>query len=350
MLKTTRRNTLRLFIFSTSIERVKSRSRELTLAARQASFERDYSRVVLAAGELVELGLSEGRYFQALALSQQGKGYRKQADEIFSELTDCNQSHIKAASFLALGVSAFQRGDEDEAYSFLTKSTQYSIENSLTSNACQTLRAQIAAERGNYEKSFEIYSSTLPRILAYAKIYPAYVGMELNNLAYDLSQVGHLEIANKIISGVVASPQALLYPEWSDTHQEIHKRLNTPRLLYNTIPYQFARNDMEFTTHRDKFTNNIRPPLLTIYVAGEILDKIELPRSPAVTNRILKRFMDVLELLNTDNGVTVGTYRNGALIYSSCLDYKHLNKLNQLITDTRELASPCRKISDHQAG
>jgi hypothetical protein len=226
MPKTTKRHTLNtFFIFSTSIEKLNGRIRELTFIARQASFERDYKKVVLVANELVKLSPrseSPGRYFQALALSQQGKGNKDYANNIFKILSEENPSPVKDASLLALGVSAYQDGDYGMAHSYIKKSTECSTKTLLTSTICETLRAAICSATGKHKESVLIYEKVLPKIIELGKLFPAYANMELNNLAYDLNKVGEYQVAAKIIQGVIASPSASFYPEWKDTLNEIN--------------------------------------------------------------------------------------------------------------------------------
>jgi tetratricopeptide (TPR) repeat protein len=130
-----------LIVLSSSVDKVNAQIRQLTIEARQASFERDYKKVGLAAMGLVKVSPQSeplARYFQALALNQQGKGNKENAIEIFKELTNTNLSYVKSAAFLALGVESYRIGDNKEALSFIKKSIDYNSNAPLTSVWCET--------------------------------------------------------------------------------------------------------------------------------------------------------------------------------------------------------------------
>jgi hypothetical protein len=47
------------------------------------------------------------------------------------------------------------------------------------------------------------------------------MGVELNNYAYELSQLGQFHKATRLINSVLSSPYASAYPEWQETAEEI---------------------------------------------------------------------------------------------------------------------------------
>jgi tetratricopeptide (TPR) repeat protein len=196
----------------------------LTYQARRAAFRRNYGKVEIVANELLELSPESepfGRYFHALALSQQGKGNRDKANGIFKGLLDEDLPCIKAASLLALGASAVQVGDYELANNFRTKASQYNTNSVLIPILCDTLQTAIYSATKNYRSSLLTYERILPKLKSISKYYPAFANFELNNFAYDLFQFGEVDNAKQIISGVVASIYAPMYPEWQETADEI---------------------------------------------------------------------------------------------------------------------------------
>jgi tetratricopeptide (TPR) repeat protein len=231
MLKITKKQTLRnLFIFSTSIaERVNQKIQHLTFQARQAYYERDYRGVAIAGTELVNLSSrseSAGRYFQALALSQQGKSDNEDAQFLFRQLANEASQPVKAASLLALGVRAYNLNNFNEAQILLNEASRLAEYNNcapLTSVISKTAMAAIYSGLGNYEDSLLIIKKVLPQIISFGEVFPAYLGLELNNYAYDLCQSGDSITASHIIKNVIQSPFIAVYPEWLETAREIEQ-------------------------------------------------------------------------------------------------------------------------------
>jgi tetratricopeptide (TPR) repeat protein len=198
-----------LFIFSTSIEeRVNWKIQHLTFQARQAAYERDYRRVTITGTELVNLSSrseSAGRYFQALALSQQGKSNSEEAQSLFRQLLNEVSQPVQAASLLALGITAYRRNDFKEAQILISEASRlanYDNSAPFTSILSKTAMAAIYSGLGNYEASLQIIKAGMPQIVYWGNFFPGYLGMEQNNYAYDLCQNGDLLTASRVIKNV----------------------------------------------------------------------------------------------------------------------------------------------------
>jgi tetratricopeptide (TPR) repeat protein len=254
MLNINKKQRLRnLFIFSTSIaERVNQKIQHLTFQARQAYYERDYHTVAIAGTELVNLSSRSelaGRYFQALALSQQGKSDNEEAQSLFRQLGNEASEPVKAASLLALGVRAYNLNNFNEAQILINESARLAEYNNcapLTSVISRTALAAIYSGLGNYEESLQIIKKVMPKILSLGERFPAYLGLELNNYAYDLCQSGDLITASRVIKNVIQSPFISIYPEWLETAREIEQAqaLKTQNPSTITVPKEYNRAEI----------------------------------------------------------------------------------------------------------
>jgi hypothetical protein len=231
MLKTTNKQILRnLFIFSTSIEeRVNQKIQHLTFAARQAYYERDYHKVALCSEELINISpRSEfaGLYFQALAISQYGNHKDTEAQQIYERLAQDAPPAVQSAAMLALGINALQSNQIDDAKKLLTESYQISVVNNcapITALQTQGALSALYSQQGDHYKSALIFKNMLPDVCIWGRVFPAYLGIELNNYAYELSQLGQFQAASHIISSVLSSPYTSTYPEWQETANEIQE-------------------------------------------------------------------------------------------------------------------------------
>jgi hypothetical protein len=277
MLKTTNKQILRnLFIFSTSIaERVNQKIQHLTFAARQAYYERDYHKVADCGEDLINLSpRSEfaGQYFQALAISRQSNGTNKEVLRIYERLAQDAPSSVQSAAMLALGLNALQSNQLDEAKKLLTESYQISVVNHcdpITAMQTQSALSALYSQQGEHEKSALVLKNALPDIFILGRIFPAYLGMELNNYAYELGQLGQFQAASQIISSVLTSPYANVYPEWQETACEIYEAqaklrpnrssLSVPKQKYfNVVNIALYQRD-HFAKYREMYTGKVLP-------------------------------------------------------------------------------------------
>jgi tetratricopeptide (TPR) repeat protein len=344
MLKTSNKQTVRsLIVLSSSIDRLNARIRSLTIAARQSSFERDYQKVGLAADEILEVSPQSeplARYFQALALNQQGKGVRDEAIKIYNELTSTNLSYIKSAAFLALGVESYRVGDYKEALYHIKQSSEYNFNAALTAVTCEALKAAIYSAKGEYENSFAIYHKALPRILAFGKVFPVFMNTELNNLAYDLNQLGRTQEASQIINQVVASPSAYKFPEWLETKQEIDDRLALNIKTFKAS--NFAIKEREFQRQRLKFTQNSSTPgKIEIFYSDELFASIILPSDDIMSRQIKSRFLEALNLISVKSCPpscsVLKSFYGGKIIAINPIAHKNFDMVIKLIADLKDI-------------
>jgi hypothetical protein len=231
MLKTTNKQILRnLFIFSTSIEeKVNQKIQHLTFQARQAYYERNYCKVAQCSEELVNLSpRSEfaGLYFQALSISQHGSSSNQKTEQIYKMLAQDAPPAVQSAAILALGLKALRSNQLDDARRLLTESYHISVVNNcapVTAIQTQSALSTLYSLQADHQTSALMLEKLLPDILILGKAFPAYLGGELNNYAYELNQLGEFQKASHLINNALASPYANAYPEWQETAREIQE-------------------------------------------------------------------------------------------------------------------------------
>lgn len=354
MLKTKKQTLRPFFIFSSSLEKLNARIRELTLKARQYSFRRDYKKVVMVADELVQISPLPGRYFQALALSQQGRSdTTDKANEIFRELAKENLLPVKAAALLALGASAYQKGNYPEVGKFIKEASKYTTQAPLTMIMCETLQAATHSALGKYEESLLIYQKVMPRLFAYAKTLPAFVNGELNNFAYDLSQFGENELASRIINQVVASPFASKYPEWAETKRGIVDKLQTG-YSFKLTEDDYSISGNNFQRHRLKFNKNYQPKFLSIHLSQKPYEHISLPINDNAVKIIKVHWIVTVGKIaaSCNEGIAVDSFCGDEQVGKNKIGINDLSKLDEAVNNTRAFSETQKHIltSDQQAG
>jgi hypothetical protein len=231
MLKTTNKQILRnLFIFSTSIEeKVNQKIQHLTFQARQAYYNRDYRKVAQCSDELIKLSpRSEyaGLYFHALSISQYGSGSNQETEQIYKMLAQNAPPAVQSAAILALGLKALKSNQLDDARRLLTESYRISVVNNcapITAIQTQSALSTLYSLQGDNQASALVLEELLPELLILGKAFPAYLGIELNNYAYALHQLGEFQKATHLINGALSLPHASAYPEWQETAHEIQE-------------------------------------------------------------------------------------------------------------------------------
>jgi hypothetical protein len=337
--------TRHFFIFSTSIaERINQKIQHLTFRARQAYYERNYREVATAGQELtaIESATEYGQYFLALAESQQGKRKSNNAKKLFQHLADSPNDAVRAASMLALGLQAYRAKDYKEARCLIKHACEIADRCGkalITSTMCRTSLAAIHSDLGDYRASISLIHESLPAIYLIGQRIPAYLGMELNNYAYELNRINKPEYASQVITIALNSPYSKLYPEWSDTKSQIDAKLNN------------VTDMTEYRKKKSKFTES--SSRLDVYTKRKedrrIFGKISLAES-SISCLKIDNYFNGLEKLICDNGsISIESYlcsdgRSG-LINAKNILRNNLLKLETLITESNAI-----KSSDQCAG
>jgi hypothetical protein len=228
-MKQTAKQIKNFFIIQSSVrESVEVTAQHLSFLASQAYWNRDYSRLAVLADSLINMSArseAAGRYYQALALSQQGKGKREMTENTFQQLANHESLPIRSSSILALGLKSMRDGAFDEAGHLFLEANRMSLSNNLcaptTAINAQNALSMIFSLKGAHQESFDILRGLRPLVGLVGKYLPAVYYDYLNNCACELFSLGDETTAANLIQKVSASPMYLVYPEWQETAADI---------------------------------------------------------------------------------------------------------------------------------
>jgi len=213
--------------------------RALLSIARQAWLSRQIElldEVVLAilALPLDPSAHAAARYYQAFALRKSTDIQRTQ--RILEDLTDRVSSEYRPRLLLAVGSCALTSRDlEDSGKVYLEAAQSASWTDPLSK--CQALRmlALIRSCDGDHAGSLADLERLFPVMRSLATSYPDDYRYYLNNLAYELGQVGRIDEAKAAINVALGSPNAHRFPDWAETARELE---TMPRRVF--LPLIFA--------------------------------------------------------------------------------------------------------------
>ena len=229
MLNVTRHARNKVVIVSASLsEVVDTKISSLSFLARQSYYSRDYDHLAALGNELMSLSARSedvGRYFYSIAEHRLGR--KKFNINEFEALASRSLQPVRAASHLALGLWALQEGKSDEA--LLRFREAYTLS---TANSCAPITAIHTASsasyrlslKGSHKESLDILQTIHPVVRSWGRVFPFLLGEQLNNIAYEMVQLGHLSGARYAIDRACALPVARAYPEWFETRGEVAEK------------------------------------------------------------------------------------------------------------------------------
>jgi hypothetical protein len=231
-----------LIVTSSISESVDVAAKHLSFLARQAYTNRDYNRLAVLADSLINLSArseAAGRYYQALALSREGKGNRQEFQNIVQPLADDAPLPIRSASVLALGVAAIRKGDYHEAKNLLIEANRMSLSDNLcapiTAINAQHALSSLLSFQGFHEESLDIMRGLKPLIEVVGKFLPTMYFDYLNNTAYEYFSLGDLTTASHIIRKVLKSPNMHAFPEWQETADDIYQAISEKQPVHTRV-------------------------------------------------------------------------------------------------------------------
>lgn len=170
-----------------------------------------------------------GLFYKALSMNRGGRGNPDRARAIFERVGDEGTPLYRAKAMLALGTSS-ARTDDRTALSFYREAVRIlSCENifdPLTTVYVSQMTAIARAKDGDHVGAVADLERLLPFARATVPLQPFVYHNHLNSLAFELGEVGRLEEARSVSQAVVASPFALVYPEWRATLDDIESKTN----------------------------------------------------------------------------------------------------------------------------
>jgi len=178
------------------------------------------------------------KYYAALALGT--PGHFEQSRILLERLIDEVPSEYKARPLLGIA-SCY-----NAAY-VVDQSSKLYIEAARLATGvdpfakCQALRglALVRSFEGDHAGSLADLERLFPVMGSFATSYPEDYRYYLNNLAYELGQVGRIEEARAAINVALRSPYADRFPDWKETAQEIEtmqRRVFLPLVFALGVP------------------------------------------------------------------------------------------------------------------
>jgi hypothetical protein len=145
---------------------------------------------------------------------------------------------------------------------------------------------------GDHQQALHELEKLWPFVRIAAREHAHLFYMYHNELAYELAQVGKLDVAQQVIQVAVNSPLLDKYPEWQETAAEIQQQVSRhliiavpaiekPAHSSKAVPLSFI-----FTDHPDQRTINqrltVRDNLITCQVISEWVKLCTPIRAPTI--------------------------------------------------------------------
>jgi tetratricopeptide (TPR) repeat protein len=205
--------------------------RALLTLARQALLSRDVKALDETVLALLALPLDArahavARYYRAYSAYALRKSEGSdQTRLILERLSDSVLPEYRPRALLALGNCYASAGDQH-------KSTKIYMEAGRAATGidpftkCQAIRALALLRScdGDHNGSLADLERLFPVMRSFAAIYPEDYRYYLNNLAYELGEVGRIDEAKAAINVALRSPYADRFPDWAETAQELETK------------------------------------------------------------------------------------------------------------------------------
>src|SRR5215471_15188885 len=198
---------------------------ELVELARQAWTTRQVDLLDQTVKAILALPLDPrvqnvARYYNAYALRR--AGVPSETKVVLDKLIDAALPQHRPRIVLALGNCHLATGDVVSSTNLYLEAARIAADTDPLSR-CSAIRdlALVRSIRGDHKGSLADLERLFPVMRSFATSYPEDYRYYLNNLAYELGQVGRIEEARAAINVALRSPYADRFPDWAETAQEI---------------------------------------------------------------------------------------------------------------------------------
>ena len=174
------------------------------------------------------------RYYNAYALRR--AGVPSETKVVLDNLIDAALPQHRPRIVLALGNCHLATGDVVSSTNLYLEAARIAADTDPLSR-CSAIRdlALVRSIRGDHKGSLADLERLFPVMRSLATSYPDDYRYYLNNLAYELGQVGRIDEAKAAINVALRSPNAHRFPDWAETAQELE---TMPRRVF--LPLVFA--------------------------------------------------------------------------------------------------------------
>lgn len=227
------------------IESIEYTGRLLASLARKAQLARRIDVVRQATQLMLAMPLSE--QLKGVAIFYQGickQGDFESDRRLFERAAEKATPRYRARALECIGATLYHRGNIDEALPFYLAAGKASIDSDpLTLAESQKMIAVIRSIYGDHKHALNDLENLFPLVRVVSRHYPALYYDYLNSLAVEFGEVGRIAEAESAISVALLSPFALVYPEWSETREEIEQKRNYPDLSHCFLERSFIESE-----------------------------------------------------------------------------------------------------------
>jgi tetratricopeptide (TPR) repeat protein len=208
-----------------TIEGFRLLGEQLSTIARHAYLAKQMDAVEQVSQLMLALPLSDqlesvARYYEALCTWRRGD--RDAARRSLERVAEESPQQYRARALQIIGLTYHECGDVDAACPFYVAAGRAAVNCDLLAAAeSQEMIAVVRSTHGDHKQALADLENLFPLVRALGKYYPSSYYDLLNNLAVELGEVGRIAEAEAACAITLASPLAVLHPNWSETRDEI---------------------------------------------------------------------------------------------------------------------------------
>jgi tetratricopeptide (TPR) repeat protein len=178
----------------------------------------------------LQQAVDAGMYFLAMAARRQGR--REEARAMLQQVAASGTPRFEARAIQALGTIEHEENRPDEALRLYIKAATIAGEadRSALINA-QLQFSSIKSLAGDHQHALDDIETLWPLVQVVARDHPHVFFAYHNELAYELAQVGKLDVAQQVIQVAINSTLIDKYPEWQETGAEIQQQISRPLII-----------------------------------------------------------------------------------------------------------------------
>ena len=163
---------------------------------------------------------SVARYYEALCTWRRGDtdAARRSLERVIEE----SPQQYRARALQIIGLTYHECGDVDAAVPLYVAAGKAAANcDLLTAAYSQSMTAVVRSLHGDHQRALADLEKLFPVFREVCKYYPAPYYEFLNSLAVELGEVGRIAEAEAACAIALASPFAAVYPNWTETRDEI---------------------------------------------------------------------------------------------------------------------------------
>jgi hypothetical protein len=204
----------------------------LLRAAEECHLGREWDALTRISDILIGVGdplASIGQYYRALIVKRLGNGDVHESQRILDACSESLPAQYRSRSLLASAANAEHLGDRDASECLYLEAWRAGASNEFcdpkTVVSAGRILAYWMAAGGETSRALSSLDSILPLVKLASKVYPFVYYDYLGTTAVVLELAGRIQDAKAASDIVVGSPIASAYPNWTENHQRISRKL-----------------------------------------------------------------------------------------------------------------------------